>query len=70
MAPGYIYFYLFIKTIDEDWNENDRFVRRCCILTCPVASTETTPRRSPIVILTLHPSPIMFVLFVLVLARK
>ena len=29
---------------------NDRFVRRCCILTCPVASTETTPRRSPIVI--------------------
>ena len=60
MAPGYIYFYLFIKKIDEDCNENDRFVRRC----------ETTPRRSPIVILTLHPSPIMFALFVLVLARK
>lgn len=37
---------------------------------CPVFSTETTPRRSPIVILTLHARPIIFILFVSALLRK
>ena len=39
-------------------------------MTCPVSSTDTTPGRSPIVILILHLRPIMFIVFVLALPRK